>query len=201
MLTNLNFITHISSLDFNKETEDAIDTLRGTIFDRFNSVIFDLDNNIWSCTTSSGEGMGAYETTPPYKFEDKNTIKDIKGNLIVLQDGVREVLNLLDLCNKNLGIVSSGEKLADVEKRVSVPFSAQPSTMLLKKFDIFKYFNLYIIYKAFVDKSEFVTASGKTLYVDDRKDVIDSVNSKGDVDVLWRQSFVNWKDLLEKYYE
>ena len=199
---SFSFIDKKSSYNFEKETTDAEDTVRGTLLERFNTIIFDLDNTLWQCVTPKGEGIGAYETSAPYKFLDALTIQDIKGNIITLQEGVKEVLDILDLCNKNLGIVSRGEKLVDVEKKVSVPFASQPSTMLLKKFDIFKYFNLYIIYKAFGNKADLVKSDGnKTLFIDDDKGQLDEVNQKGEVDVLWRKSFINWKDLLEKYYD
>jgi hypothetical protein len=37
---------------------------------------------------------------------------------------------------------------------------------------------------------------GKTLFIDDNKENINSVNKRGDIDVLWRKSFSSWLDLL-----
>ena len=165
--------------------------LEGTIFDRYKTIIFDLDQTLWDCYTQRGESIGAYQTTPPYKLRSKDIILDIKGNTIQLQNNVRELIDLLDEDDKNLGIVSRGEKL-------DTPFSAQPSIMILKKFDIFKYFNYNIVIKAFIDKKEYTRPLGPTLFIDDNQEWVSSVNERDDIDVLWRQSFNDWFDLLRK---
>ena len=184
---------------FNKLTFNTIPqvrdvpTLERTILERFSTVIFDLDGTIWDCLTQRGESIGAYQTTPPYKLKSKDIILDIKGNTIQLQNNIKDLIELLDDTDKNLGIVSRGEKL-------DTPFSSQPSIMLLKKFDLFKYFNYNIIIKAFIDKKFYTRPLGKTLFVDGSKDWISSVNERDDIDVLWRQSFNDWFDLLQRNY-
>lgn len=172
-------------------------TLENTIFDRYRTIIFDLDKTLWQATTPNGDSIGAYETTSPYSLKDSRTIVDIKGNVIELQEGVREMLALLNENDKNLGIMSRGEKLLDVNMRLSAPFEAQPSTQLLKKFDIYKYFNYVIIYKAFAEKIQYVRPSGLTLFIDDDRQWIDQVKQRDDIDVLWRGAFSTWQSLIE----
>ena len=190
----------ISKLNFDKELEEAKDKIDRTILDRYQSIIFDLDNTIWNCFTSRGESTGAYKTEPPYKLQSRGVVVDIKGNIIELQEGVQELLEILDLTDKNLGIVSSGEKLIDVNRKIGLPSAAQPSVMLLKKFDLYKYFNLGVITKAFINKREYIKGIGKVLFIDDNNEQIQNVNEREDIDVLNRKSFNNWNDLLRKIY-
>jgi predicted phosphatase len=182
-----------SALNFDKELEEAEEKIKDTILERYNTIIFDLDGVIWDCFSSKGEGIGAFQTVPPFKLQEKNIIIDIKGNVVKLQEGIKELLDMLDYMDKNLGIVS-----CSADKYKDLPFAAQPAVMLLKKFDIFRFFNYRIIIKADIEKVQYVRALGKTLFVDDRKDIIDNVNQREDVDVLWRKSFGNWEDLLRK---
>jgi len=177
-------------------------TLENTIFENYVTIIVDLDKTLWDCTSVDGSEIGAFETESPYELKAPSVIIDIKGNIIRLQDGVRDVLKTLDAANKNVGIVSSGEKLVDLANRLGLPFEAQPSVMLLKKFDIFQYFNYDIILKAFADKGKYVRSKGKTLFIDDNQEQLDSVirhaeENNLDLDVLSRTAFKNWKELLE----
>jgi predicted phosphatase len=183
----------LANLNFEKESEESKERIKDTILDRYNTVIFDIDGVLIDCFSSKGERIGAFQTTPPFKLQEKNTVIDIKGNVIKLQEGIREILDILDYNDRNLGIVSRSS-----DQNKDLPFAAQPAIMLLKKFDIFKVFNYNIIIKSDINKVNYVKPSGKTLFVDDEKQEIDSVNQRKDVDVLWRRSFNNWEDLLRK---
>ena len=167
----------------------AVGLIEGTFLEEYETIIFDLDGTIWDVLSDQGDGMGAYETRGPYKLQSRDVVTDIEDNVIQLHKGISEMLDILDLAGKNLGIMSRGEA-------VDLPFEAQPSTQLLKKFEIYGYFNYEVIYKAFGDKSAYVRPRGKTLFIDDDKKNIDSVNERGDVDVLDRKAFNNWLDLL-----
>jgi len=172
-----------------KDAIHAMDLIEGTFLEEYDTIIFDLDGTVWDVLSDKGEGMGAYETSGPYKLQSRDVVTDIEDNVIQLHKGISEMLDILDLAGKNLGIMSRGEA-------VDLPFEAQPSTQLLKKFEIYGYFNYEVIYKAFGDKSAYVRPRGKTLFIDDDKKNIDSVNERGDVDVLHRKAFNNWLDLL-----
>jgi predicted phosphatase len=182
-------ISSLKFADIDKDEVRAKELIEDTFLEKYDTVIFDLDGTIWDVLSAKGEGMGAYETKPPYKLVAPYIILDSEDNVIQLQKGIQDMLDLLDLTGKDIGIMSRGE---DINK----PFEAQPSTQLLKKFDIYKYFNYKIIYKAFGDKSQYVRPRGVTLFIDDDKSNVDNVNKRGDVDVLWRKAFKNWLDLL-----
>jgi len=159
-----------------------------TIFGEYDTVIFDLDQTIWDCYREDGTSIGAYQIVPPLKLMTSDIVVDTNGSIIRLQSGLKALLEKLDEEDINLGIVSSGE----LENR---PFEAQPSVMILKKFDIYKYFNHDVILKHHADKKLYVKPLGKTLFIDDRNENIDAVNSD-DIDVLWRRAFRSWEDLV-----
>jgi predicted phosphatase len=170
-------------------TEYSNNTLENTILEPYDTIIFDLDNTIWNCHSPNGDGIGAYETESPYKLISIGVLQDIRGNIIELQDNVLDVLKTLDQNDINMGIVSRGEKL-------NRPFDAQPSIMLLKKFNIYQYFNYEIVLKMNINKSEYCKPLGTTLFIDDDDTQLQLVMQRDDIDTLPRQSFQNWGVLL-----
>ena len=184
-----------SDLTFERESDESKELIKNTILEKYNTIIFDIDGVLLDCFTSEGKDIGAFQTTPPFKLQEKNTVIDIKGNVIKLQEGIKDLIDILDYNDKNLGIVSRSS-----DRNKQLPFAAQPAVMLLKTFDIFRYFNYGITIKPDIEKVNYVKPSGKTLFVDDEKQWVENVNQREDVDVLWRKSFNNWKDLLTKLH-
>lgn len=174
---------------FDTEKSKSIELLEGTLLDDYDTIVFDLDGTVWDVMSPEGNSMGAYMTVHPYHLQSPDIVSDVNGNIIQLQKGISNLLDILDINNKNLGIMSRGEN-------VDLPFEAQPSTQILKKFDLYKYFSYSIIYKSNGDKSKYVRPRGKTLFIDDDKDNIDNVLHNNNVDTLWRKSFADWLDLL-----
>lgn len=165
-------------------------TLENTILEPYENIILDVDGVIFDCFTSAGKSIGCYMTEAPYEFLSPNIVKDIKGNIIRLQEHLRSFLEVLDDNDINLGICSRGEK-------ENTPFAAQPTVMLLKKFNIYKYFTLDVILKSGINKGDYVKAKDKTLFIDDMQDQLDSVVNNENVDTLNRKSFSDWLQLIE----
>lgn len=165
--------------------------IKGTIFEDYDSCIFDLDSTIWECFTPEGTSIGAYTMRAPFELRSGLLIKDINGNYCKLQEGVRTLIKSLDANDMNLGIVSSGEK-------ENTPQQAQPSVMLLKKFNLYKYFNLYVICKRGINKREYVRPFGRTLFIDDDNENLEEVKVNEKVDVLDRKAFEDWDQLFQK---
>jgi len=163
-----------------------LNPLEGTVFDKYDTILIDLDGTIWDCYTPDGDSIGAYQTEYPYTLIDDHEIRDIKGNVVLLQTGVRKVLFLLWSEGKNIGIVSRSE---DPNRF----FSAQPAVMLLKKFRLWKYFTYEKVIKQQIDKPSYIRAAGRTLYIDDQQQDLTRV----DADVLYRNMFKSWDDLLQ----
>jgi len=165
-----------------------------TIFNNYDTVILDLDGVVWDCFSPSGSGVGAYATDSPYTLENDFFVKDVNGCVIRLSPGVREVIQFLADNDRNLGIMSAGEK-------DDTPYDAQPSIMLLKKFDLLKYFNYDVIIKRLDNipdnKGSYVKPLGKTLFIDDRAENLQDVSEKSDIDTLSRKAFQAWIQLLQ----
>jgi len=186
----------LSFIDYDISRKEAEDKIKDTILDKYDTIYFDIDGVLLDCFSSKGEGVGAWQTQPPFKLEDSRVVSDINNNTIQLQEGIKELLDALDIANKNLGIVSRSS-----DRNKMLPFAALPAVMLLKKFDIYKYFNFPITIKPDITKSQYIKTSGKTLFIDDERSNIDEVNEDKElVDTLWRKSFLNWDDLYRKIY-
>jgi len=164
--------------------------LEGTIFEKYDSVYFDLDKTIWECFSAKGTSIGAYSMNPPFELASGVLVKDIDGNYCRLQDGIRTVLKLLNDQDMNMGIISSGEK------ENTVPL-AQPSVLLLKKFNLWDYFNLGVLCKQGINKRNYIKGFGKTLFIDDNDEHIQEVKMNEDIDVLNRSAFDGWDQLLQ----
>lgn len=183
-------------IDFDKVQKEAEEKLKDTFLEKYTTFYFDLDGVIFDAYTPDGSKIYTFETNPPFELLEENIIIDLNNNIIKLQIGIRNILELLDYTNKNLGIISHS---ADKEKML--PFSAQPSVMLLKKFNIYDYFNFPIIVKPDINKLQYAKPVGNTLFIDDEFYDVE-ITKKYNIDFLWRKSFVNWNDLLLKtnYY-
>jgi len=168
-----------------------MNNIKETIFEDYDSVVFDLDRTIWDCFTSQGTSIGAYAMQAPFELKSGVLIKDTNGNYCKLQEGVRTLIKSLDADNMNLGIVSSGEQ-------ENVTSNAQPSVMMLKKFHLHKYFNLYVVCKQGINKREYVRPFGRTLFIDDDEENIEQVKVNEKVDVLNRKVFEDWDELFQK---
>jgi len=179
---------HPFSLNYSDEPEISI---VGTVLEPYDTIIFDLDGTLWNCFTEEGEGIGAYEMQPPFELITGDTAVDINNKICRLHAGVRKFLKVLDEHDVNMGIISRGEVL-------NRPFGAQPSTMLLKLFDIYKYFNLPIVLKMGIDKGDYISPLEKTLFIDDEEYNIENVERKWGykIDTLHRHQFNTWEQLL-----
>ena len=127
---------------------------------------------------------------PPFKKINDNTIKDAKGSISILHDGVKEDLfHLLDQ-NKDIGFLSAGS-LLDVE------YDLQPSIKIMKMFGIYLYFNSHKLleYKT-VKKEEHLKDFGECVFFDDDEKHIVPAYKLDNVTVVDRKSFTDWRQLL-----
>jgi len=165
--------------------------IKKSLFNDYLTVLFDLDLTIWNCYNPMGDSLPALKLEPPFTLVDSDTVKDSKGNLAILQPNVRDVLENLDEYGINLGVVSASAvpDLAD---------EAQPALMLLRKLDIYQFFNYIVVIKTKINKGDYAKPDGKTLFIDDDPKQIQAVNERGLVDVLNRHSFADWNDLFSE---
>ncbi len=170
------------------EEKDLVN-IKQTIFDPYETIIFDLDGVLWDCYQPNGQTIGAFAALAPFKREAGNIVIATNGIVIRLQEEVDKLIKSLDSANKNLGIVSRSEA-------PGLTFAAQPAVMLLKSFGLYNYFNYDVIIKAGIEKFQYVKPNGKTLFIDDDPQNLQSVNQKDQVDTLNRKSFGPWEQAL-----
>ena len=164
--------------------------VKDSIFEPYTVVILDLDNTIWSCFDPRGNSIGAKHLEVPFVRIDETTFKDIRENIIHLDPTIKDVLEALDDYGIKLGICSRAA-LKDVTE------IAQPAVELLKKADLWKYFDYTITIKPDIKKSEYVFSdSGKVLFIDDQQDNLQDVEQSGRADVLDRRRFKEFGDLF-----
>lgn len=161
-----------------------------SILFEYDTIYTDLDGCIWNCYFN-GTQNGAYLMTPPLTRTGLSEVTDVKGNICTVQDGVLDLLPKLAKENINLGIIS-------LSYNDRWTFAAQPAVMLLKIFDIYRYFRYSVVIKPRITKAEYIKPKGRTLYIDDDNMQIDAVLASGipDLDVLRRTSFQSWSDFI-----
>jgi hypothetical protein len=168
--------------------------IKNSLFDAYETILFDLDRTIWDCFDARGTGIPALEMVPPFELVDENVVSDLRGNVCKLQPNVRDVLDCLDEYGMNLGVVSRSAKPGVVDE-------AQPAKMLLGKFDLLRFFTYIVVIKPGIDKGEYARPEGHTLFIDDDAEILQSVNDRGLVDVLSRKKFVGWENLFQNAKE
>lgn len=163
--------------------------LQDTLLNDYKTVIFDPLNTIWKVISKDGSALMASKTVPPYHLKEKGILEDNKGNLIKLEHNVAPLISLLDLEGKTLGIVTDDA----IPNRTK---EAQPVVLLLRKFRLYDYFS-YIEVDKRINYSEYVRSDGATLFITDNNPVGKEVNDRGQVDILQRQSFEDYVELLQ----
>jgi len=146
-----------SSTGYKKITQDDYDVF-----------IFDADKTLW-------DGDAAFELEPPFTI-DGNIATGQNEKSVRLKDGVRDMLAGLVKKEKRVGLVSHSEK-------EGVDFQNQPVILLLKAFDILKYFNEMIVVASDFPKSMFMPNEERVLFIDNKIenlfDVIEYTNADG----------------------
>lgn len=153
---------------------------------KYDTVLLDLDFTIWSGCRHKfwAKSLTSFNRIAPNIIVDKN------NDWIRLDDEVDIFLDVLKTNGINLGFVTKGGVL-------DTPYNDQPAVKCLKLFNILPYFNYctHVIYKT-ENKSDYIQPKGKTLFIDDSPDVIKDIKTNTACDVINRDTFLSWKDLL-----
>jgi hypothetical protein len=156
---------------------------------QYDTIIFDLDYTIWEGCRPQ---FWAKCLVKPYTLIN-DTVRDVNDDYIVFHPGIKEVLNILSLLNKKLGFASIG----GLE---NTPIDAQPSIEIMKLYEIYQLFTYQkiIVYKT-QNKASLIKPYEKTLYIDDDIEILKKVRQEHSlsIDVLNRNSFKDWRDILD----
>ena len=157
------------------------------------AIIFDLDKTIWNCyKKNSSKQIWAKQLVPPFKLLSPNCIEDSIGQKCFLHHDFKNFLNRV-YGNYKLGFLSVGA-LKD-EK-----YDKQPSILLLKKFEIYEYFN-YEKYLLWKDESKYEKLKNMCTcaFIDDDKKHTDPAHKLDNVFVIERDYFKNWGSLIDDF--
>jgi len=147
--------------------------------DKYDLIIFDADNTIW-------EGTCARDMTPPFYKLDTNTVKDSKGNICQLMNGVRETLLKLRAKGKDVGMISHSENESESHEK-------QPVILLLRAFGIFELFNDIIVIAQDLPKDIFIPKNRNVLFVDDKDNNLSDVIENTNADVVKAGEEINFE--------
>jgi len=137
--------------------------------DFYDVFIFDADQTLW-------DGEKACNMEPPYE-KNGDVIYDKNGNFIKLKDGVIELLEILKLKGREIGLISKSE-------REGLEYQEQPVILLLKEFGILNYFNKMVVVDGDLPKSAFIPDDERTLFIDDDVRNLYDVKENTQADVL-----------------
>ena len=153
----------------------------------FDTVIFDLDDTIWS---GSEPDLWAKKLTPPL-IPGGNRVYDHIGKYLELHDGVKETLEKLNAFGRCVGFSTVGGWK-------ETPYDWQPAVVVLRCFGILHLFNYSkVIQYRDGNKTKDFLPCNKTLFIDDNQKHLDEVKQAfPNVEVLHRHHFKTWSDLL-----
>lgn len=157
--------------DLGKVTLIKSEESRVVDFNSYDTFIFDADKTIWECEVPAGK------TLSPYKKID-DMVEDSNGNKFKLRDGIEKIIKILFKAEKELGVVSRSEK-KDEDR-----YEKQPIVLILKEFDLLKYFHKMIVAAADLPKSVFMPSDDRTIFIDDELENLEEVEEHSDADVI-----------------
>ena len=164
------------------------------LFFNYDTFIFDLDRTVWDTYSKNGELIWAKQMITPYSiFSDR--IVDDCFSVCKLQCGIVSVLKELNSMKKNVGFLSRGG-ICGLE------YSLQPSISLLKKFDIYHFFNYKktLLYKTDIkidNLKQIIEENGRCVFFDDTDKDLDEARTIFGVKVVDRKGFDSWETIFE----
>ena len=152
--------------------------------------IFDLDRTIWDTYDARNQKIWAKQLVPPFQVKDQNTIIDDVGSYCVLKKGITEFISELSNRNKKIGFLSVGA-LWDYKEKY------QPSLILLKMFNLYKYFNdeKILKYKTY-SKCDFLKTYKKCVFFDDDEKHLLAVKDLENVFEVDSTKITDWRNIL-----
>ena len=158
---------------------------------------FDLDKTIWNCHDKYGNEIWGKQMIVPFAQiptngqYDGNSIIDDVGSICQLQDGIREVLSILDEQQRIIGVCSASKNM-NFEYQIS-----QPCIQLLKAFFIDQYFSIYHLNWKTVCKANVLKNYEQCVLFDDNKQIIEECMQTENITPIARYNFQNWKEMLQ----
>ena len=153
-------------------------------------IIFDLDLTIWECFDKKGNNIWAKQLIPPFKFE-KGIIYDDVGSNCSLRRGILEYIRWLYDKNNTISYCSIGAYK-------NLPSIYQPSILLLKKYDLMKFFNgpSILEYKTFDKINYLKKINEKSIFYDDNDKILEKAFGLENITPIDAKKIMNWEKLI-----
>tara|TARA_Y100001938_G_scaffold127044_1_gene179527 strand:+ start:1066 stop:1542 length:477 start_codon:yes stop_codon:yes gene_type:complete len=150
--------------------------------------IFDLDLTIWECFNKNNDPIWAKQMVPPFKLNDGYITDDVHSKCF-LRKCIDQQLLKLNQENHKIGFLSVGAYH-------DLPYEIQPSILLLKKFNLYPYFNYIkkLEYKTFDKASVIKNIKEPLVLYDDNVNVLKSVQKFDNVTAVDATKISNWDD-------
>ena len=150
--------------------------------------IFDLDLTIWECFNKNNDPIWAKQMVPPFRLIDGYIIDDVNSKCFLRKSIDQQLLKLHQENNK-IGFLSVGAYH-------NLPYKIQPSILLLKKFNLYPFFNHIkrLEYKTFDKASVIKDIKEPLVFYDDNINVLKSVQKFNNVTAVDSTKISNWDD-------
>ena len=153
--------------------------------------IFDLDLTIWECFNKNNDPIWAKQMVTPFRLIDGYIIDDVNSRCF-LRKSIDQQLLKLHQENHEIGFLSVGAYH-------NLPYEIQPSILLLKKFNLYPFFNHIkrLEYKTFDKASVIKDIKEPLVFYDDNINVLKSVQKFNNVTAVDSTKISNWDDYEE----
>ena len=150
--------------------------------------IFDLDLTIWECFNKNNDPIWAKQMVPPFRLVDGYIIDDVNSKCF-LRKSIDQQLLKLHQENHEIGFLSVGAYH-------NLSYEIQPSILLLKKFNLYPFFNHIkrLEYKTFDKASVIKDIKEPLVFYDDNINVLKSVQKFNNVTAVDSTKISNWDD-------
>ena len=150
--------------------------------------IFDLDLTIWECFNKNNDPIWAKQMVPPFRLVDGYIIDDVNSKCL-LRKSIDQQLLKLHQENHAIGFLSVGAYH-------NLSYEIQPSILLLKKFNLYPFFNHIkrLEYKTFDKASVIKDIKEPLVFYDDNINVLKSVQKFNNVTAVDSTKIIYWDE-------
>jgi predicted phosphatase len=158
--------------------------------------LFDLDLTIWETKNKNGLSIWAKQMIPPLQFDGKDAVQDDVYSICKLKRNFRDYINSLNQSGHKVGFISNSMYFG-------LPIEIQPVTLLMKEFDLDRYFNYVriLLYKtkskipSLIKIANQATSDNESvIFFDDNEDILNDARLIKGLKVIDSKSISDWND-------
>ena len=159
--------------------------------------LFDLDLTIWETKNKYGLSIWAKQIIPPLQSYGKDAVQDDVYSICKLRSNFRDFINSLNQSGYKVGFISNS-------KYFGLPIEIQPVSLLIKEFNLDRYFNYerILLYKSESKIPSLINIVNKAssnneivFFFDDNEDILKEVRFIEGLRVIDSKSISDWNDI------